>query len=222
MKKIPVSYNLKTLGVISAKEQVAEQLRQAIYTGELMPGAELIQEEIAAQLGVSRIPVREAFQILASAGIIEIQKNKRAIVNEITPESISEQMEIRTILECLAAEKASDRADDVSSLEEINAQMRKLKDAPNYDFFKQLNTQFHYELWRLAQSPRLEKILQQLWFSIPSVYPSDITGNILRNISEHDQILKALKARDKTALKEALIRHINSSEQLIIDRIPSK
>lgn len=220
MKKVPVNYNLKTFAVITAKEQVAEKLRQAIYTGELKPGAELIQEEIAEQLGVSRIPVREAFQILASSGIIEIQKNKRAIVNKITEESIAEQMEIRTLLECLAAEKACDKAESFEELEAISFQLKQLIQEPDYLLFRQLNTQFHYELWRLAQSPRLEKMLQQLWFAIPSVYPRDIISNIRRNASEHDAILKALNERDKAALNQAIRQHIASSEQLIKERIP--
>ena len=146
MKKVSVNFSLKHRGVVSAKEQVAERLRQAIYTGELKAGEELIQEELATQLGVSRIPVREAFQILDNAGMIEIQKNKRAIVKAITKENISEQLEIRTILECLSAEKACDRAEDFSILEEINNQIKNLETTPNYEMFRELNTSFHYEL----------------------------------------------------------------------------
>lgn len=219
MKKVPVNYNLKTRGIFSAKEQVAEQLRQAIYTGELAPGTELIQEDIARQLGVSRIPVREAFQILASAGIIEIQKNKRAIVKELTQESISEQLEIRTLLECLAVEKACLRAVDFSSLEAIEEQIDKLKNSVNYELFRQLNTQFHYEIWKLAQSPRLEQMLQQLWFSIPSVYPSNVSENICRNIQEHAEILNALKLRNVEEARRAITRHIMTSEHKILTQI---
>lgn len=215
MKKVSVNFSLKHRGVVSAKEQVAERLRQAIYTGELKAGEELIQEELATQLGVSRIPVREAFQILDNAGMIEIQKNKRAIVKAITKENISEQLEIRTILECLSAEKACDRAEDFSILEEINNQIKNLETTPNYEMFRELNTSFHYELWHLAESPRLEKMLHQLWFSIPSVYPADILENIQRNILEHDKIIDSLKKHDKIALQEAMIKHINTSKDKI-------
>ena len=82
--------DMQPLVLMSAKDLVTEKLREEIYTGNLKPGQELVQEKISEQLGVSRMPVREALLLLENAGLVEIQKNKRAIVRAVTPEEVRE------------------------------------------------------------------------------------------------------------------------------------
>lgn len=200
----------------SAKDLVVEKLREAIYTGQLSAGQELIQQEISEQLGVSRMPVREAFLILQNAGLIEIQKNKRAIVKGFSPESVTEHLEIRTLLECRAAEKACVNAENFSELFAIHA---KLECCDNESEFRDLNRDFHFALWHLAASPKLEAILKQLWFSMPSVYPTNFHKNLNRNIKEHADILKGLDMRDQKKAAKAIAAHIDHSKCLVINRL---
>ena len=210
--------DMQPLVLMSAKDLVTEKLREEIYTGNLKPGQELVQEKISEQLGVSRMPVREALLLLENAGLVEIQKNKRAIVRAVTPEEVREHLEIRSILESHAAAKACRRAENFDALGELLA---KFQDCPEDDVphFRELNSQFHFEIWRLAQSPLLERLLKQLWYAVPSAYPLDPAGNFRRNLQEHTAILDALQRRDEEAVGRTLSAHINKTESIILSRL---
>ena len=90
---------MKTLRNMQTKDRIAQAIRDEILSGHMEPGEELAQEALAEMLGVSRMPVREALLLLENAGLVEIQKNKRAIVKAVTPEGVKEHLEIRSILE---------------------------------------------------------------------------------------------------------------------------
>ena len=209
---------MEPIVLISAKDMVTEKLRQEIYVGNLKPGEELVQEKISEQLGVSRMPVREALLLLESAGLIELQKNKRAIVKSVTPESVAEHLEIRAILESHAVRKACLRGKDFDRLARI---MKKFEDCGSEDAerFRDLNTRFHFEVWRLAESPQLQRMLEQLWYQIPSAYPIDRAKNFHRNKEEHTAIFDALVRRDADSAADMLARHISGTRDIIITRL---
>lgn len=207
---------MEAIVLTTAKDLVVEELREAIYTGQLRAGQELIQHEISEQLGVSRMPVREAFLILQSAGLIEVQKNKRAIVKSFSQDNVSEHLEIRTLLECRAAEKACKRAPNFDELFTVQEKMEHCNEEKE---FRILNRDFHFILWSMAKSPKLEDMLKQLWFSMPSVYPKDFRKNLQRNIKEHAAILKGLQLRDAKKTAKAVAEHVNQSKQMVISRL---
>lgn len=210
---------MEAIILTSAKDLVVEKLREAIYTGQLSPGQELIQHEISEQLGVSRMPVREAFLILHSAGLIEVQKNKRVIIKGFSVDSVSEHLEIRTILECRAVEKACVKA---NSFETLMAIQKNIDICTDEKAFRDLNRDFHFALWSMAESPKLEEMLKQLWFSMPSVYPKDFHKNLQRNVKEHSVILAGLNARDPQKAAKAVAAHINQSKKMIVSRLCEK
>ena len=86
----------------SAKEKVAEELRKAILSRQMKEGEVLSLESVATQLNVSAMPVREAFQILARDGLLQLRKNKGAVVLGITETYIKEHYQLRAILESAA------------------------------------------------------------------------------------------------------------------------
>ncbi|MDR3560334.1 MAG: GntR family transcriptional regulator [Negativicutes bacterium] len=207
---------METITIMSAKDLVTEKLREAIYTGSFKPGEELIQEKISQQLGVSRMPVREAFLILENAGLIKIQKNKRAIVKEITLESITEHLEIRTLLECRAAVKACQKAANFDDMARLHHKIEDCIERADEKEYRALNAEFHFALWKLAESPKLEQMLKQLWFSMPSVYPVDTKANIRRNVREHITILDALRCRDTEQADKAVAFHIEKTRDVVL------
>lgn len=209
---------MKPIVVKSARDLVAERLREEIYVGNLKPGQELVQDRISEELGVSRMPVREALLLLESAGLIEICKNKRAIVKQITPEGVKEHLEIRAILEGHAAIKACRKAPDFIQLHQIMDEFRD-EAVEDVSHFRTLNTQFHFTIWNLADSPRLQQMLEQLWFAMPSAYPLNPIENFRRNKEQHTKILAALDARDEDAVYQAVTTHIAKTEDLILARL---
>ena len=90
---------LKPIKLLPARERVAAALRKAIISKSIPEGAELTLENTAQELGVSVTPVREAFQILARDGLLEVKQNKCAIVLGVTEKTIREHYQLRSALE---------------------------------------------------------------------------------------------------------------------------
>ena len=96
----------------SAKEKVAAELRKAILSRQMKEGEILSLDSVASQLNVSAMPVREAFQILARDGLIQLRKNKGAVVLGITETYIREHYQLRAILESAAAKLAAEQGNE--------------------------------------------------------------------------------------------------------------
>ena len=94
---------METLELLPIRVRITSILRKAIYAGEYRSGDELSLTDVAAQLGVSRTPVREAFQELESEGLITLRMNKGAIVNTINRKFVRDIFEMRILLESEAA-----------------------------------------------------------------------------------------------------------------------
>ncbi len=93
-------------------EEAADRLRDLIVQGSLAPGSRLNERLLTAQLGVSRTPLREAFKVLATEGLVELLPNRGAIVSEIDAARIAETLAVMGALEALAGELASAAATD--------------------------------------------------------------------------------------------------------------
>ena len=110
---------LKPIKMPSAKEKVAAELRKAILSRQMKEGEVLSLESVATQLNVSAMPVREAFQILARDGLIQLRKNRGAVVLGITETYIKEHYQLRAILESAAASLAAEPETDISEIESV-------------------------------------------------------------------------------------------------------
>ena len=98
---------MNQLSLMPIRVRIASELRKAIYAGEYKSGDELSLTDVAAQLGVSRTPVREAFQELESEGLITLRMNRGAVVNTIDRKFVRDIFEIRRLLEADAVERAA-------------------------------------------------------------------------------------------------------------------
>src|SRR5882724_2835899 len=124
---------------------VAQRLREMITSGELPLGSRLRQNEIAARLGVSSTPVREAFLLLAREGLVHQDTHRGAVVFSPTVADVQENYEIRIALECLAIELAT-RQLGPRQLDELDALLVRMNEALRTDLAlhtKVLNRQFH-------------------------------------------------------------------------------
>src|SRR6185369_5539973 len=93
----------------SLSKVVAEQIRGQILSGKLRPGARLVEDKLSAELGVSRVPVREALLGLSVEGLVNLEPRRGASVVEISPETVQELVEVRALLEGLNARLAARR-----------------------------------------------------------------------------------------------------------------
>ena len=194
------------------QEIVYSTIKERILNGEYSPGQRLITNNLATELGVSRMPIREALQRLeAATGLVTLIPHKGAVVNVISQEDILEVFHIRAVLEGLAARLAYPNMDDslINQLEEINGKVIKLGHTMDEETFLEFNRQFHAPIWQAANSPRLVGMLQSLYDASRSYrYMSVMSpGRFEKIVGEHAEIIAAFRKRDVDEVEKVVNNH---------------
>ncbi|MFD0890442.1 GntR family transcriptional regulator [Streptosporangium algeriense] len=192
-------------------QYVLEQLRRAILTGKLAPGSPIRQDALAEQLGVSRVPLREALKILEGEGQVVYRARRGYIVAELAFEDFLEVYRIRQILEEEAARKAVSRITDeeIVRLEEAHAEVVAAGQAGEITAMAVANRRFHFTLFETAGMPRIRRFLSILWDATDvyrSLYYSEVV-NRERVDHEHRGIIDAVRDRDADRLVRLLDEH---------------
>lgn len=202
---------LKPIKMPSAKEKVAAELRKAILSRQMQEGEVLSLESVASQLNVSAMPVREAFQILARDGLIQLRKNKGAVVLGITETYIKEHYQLRAILESAAASLAAEQETDISEIESLYEEALEALKEGNLSQYTDLNRAFHSEIWTAAGNQKMKNMISELWngLSMGSMVSEEDYAKV--SVKEHGNILKAIQAHDKEAAQKAMYDHIMRS-----------
>ena len=192
---------LKPIKMPSAKEKVAAELRKAILSRQMKEGEVLSLESVATQLNVSAMPVREAFQILARDGLIQLRKNKGAVVLGITETYIKEHYQLRAILESAAA----------SQIESVYEEAEEALKEGNLKQYTDLNRAFHHEIWSAAGNQKMKNMISELWngLSMGSMVSEEDYAKV--SIKEHERIWRAIKAHDQKEAQKAMYDHIMRS-----------
>ena len=146
---------LRPIKMPSAKERVAAELRKAILSRQMKEGEVLSLDSVASQLNVSAMPVREAFQILARDGLIQLRKNKAAVVLGVTETYIKEHYQLRAIFEGAAARLCAAPETDISELEEIYQDSCKVLE--NKDFSRTTQILIENFIMKSGQLQEMEK-----------------------------------------------------------------
>ncbi len=195
----------------SAYERVLAQ----ICSGELRPGDRLTESELARRLQISRTPVREAIRRLEADGLVSHVPRAGATVRMLDYSEVMELYEMRTVLEATAARMATRAASDIeiSELEEINAD---LKDAiGDARRAYALNRMFHETLAKAAKNRFLIKSMAALQKALLILGTSTLADETRAKnaVSEHDAVLRALRARDEEAAEASMRNHLEASHR---------
>lgn len=194
----------------TAHSYAYDALRNKILTGELAPGAPLIQATLAKDLGVSMTPVREALRDLATEGLVTLLPHKGAAVTSLDLDDAKEIHTIRLKLEPDATRLAVDNVtlDVLNQAEELYADMSGTSDHR----WVVCNREFHKLLLSPAPAPRLVGILSSLLEAAALYVPLAITHRVGPDPQvEHRAILDAYLRRDPEAAAKAVADHIQSS-----------
>lgn len=203
-----------TRGGEDIEARVSAGIRRAILAGEYAPGQRLIEAELCAEFGASRSIVRVALQVLVSEGLVEIQRHKGARVRVISlPEAI-EIVEVRMMLEALAASRAARLAtpEEDAELGEMLAGMRKAVETTDLLVWRDLNERFHAAIQRIAGNGTCTRMLERLQGQVVrhqfqvSLQP----GRLVVSLAEHEQIAAAIRARDPNAAEAAMRVHLST------------
>ena len=146
----------------SMAKVVGEKIRGQILDGKLRPGERLVEDRLSAELGVSRVPVREALRELSAEGLVRIERNRGASVTEVTPAMVAELVEVRALLEGLNARLAAQRHDPeiVRQLGEVLKHGNKAADAGSTEQLARLNAEFHDRLAEASRNAVLSDVMR--------------------------------------------------------------
>ena len=210
--------SMKKIQLLPAREQVASVLREAILKRELREGEELTLEGTAEQLGVSSMPVREAFQILASDGLIRLRPNKGAIVLGVNEKTIRDHYETRALLESETAARASRPGTDIEDIVYAYETAEKALEEDDYSEYSRGNQAFHMSIWTAADNEKMKSLLSSLWNGLSMGHK--VTEEDYAKIStyEHRKILDAIRDNDEEKARRRMYDHIIRSMENILTR----
>lgn len=195
-------------------EEVAARLRDMIVEGDLEPGARVPERELCVRFGISRTPLREALKILASEGLVDLQHHRGALVCKLTAEALDDLFQVMGALEALAGEIACERASDaaISEIRECHERMLGHHARAELSDYFRLNQQIHESIIAAAGNPALTQIYRGLSVRIRRArYMANLSkARWDRAVAEHEQILKALIARDGANLGRLLRDHLRN------------
>ncbi|TDD52765.1 GntR family transcriptional regulator [Saccharopolyspora elongata] len=194
-----------------ASQRVAEHLRSMILSGELAPGARIRQEDVAARLGASRLPVREALRILAAEGLAVLKSNTGAWVSKLDMNECEGIYKIRERIEPLALSESVPNltAGDIARMERIQDE---IEDNTDVDRFLLLDRELHLATYAGCGNRELTAMVHRFWNTTQHYRRAyarviDSAGNQLINF-EHRLIIEAVKRADTVDAERFLTGHI--------------
>lgn len=194
---------------------VQERVRQAILDGVLPAGLRIDQNQLASDLNVSLVPVREALKTLEGEGFVQIIPRRGAFVTQASMDDMGDLYFTRQILEGQAAYHAATKLTDeqLAALDKLFDKMGAALGEHNYHSFMIDNRQFHFIIYDAAESRYLTNLIASMWelaerYRYRYMFLKD-QGEIIQ--SEHRTILDACHARDSKALRDAIIYHMEQT-----------
>jgi DNA-binding GntR family transcriptional regulator len=193
--------------------QMYDLLRDRILSGEIPGGAHIAQSGLSEEMGISRIPIRDALQRLESDGLVTGDDIGRYTVVPFTAEDAEEIYAIRRKLEPFAIEIAAAKfsEDGLAALKSLHAELTQAARDRDLQRYTDLNVEFHTVMYEASGMRRLVRIIRGLWRGVPQMTPIVLEGRITRSQREHDEILKRLFERDGPGAAAALERHIDNA-----------
>jgi phosphonate utilization transcriptional regulator len=190
-----------------------QELERQIISGEIAAGTKLNEVDVAAALGVSRGPVREAFSALSQAGLVRVEKNRGVFVRQVSLEEANEFYEVRAALEGLIGKLAARRIsiDEIEQLRSVVRRMHQTQKGKRADEYFALNVEFHDVLARAARNNALLAHYRGVVNQLDLYRRATITHgveNIPLSTQEHEAIVEAVAARDEQRAEALLTEHV--------------
>jgi DNA-binding GntR family transcriptional regulator len=209
---------VRPIDVTTVQERVYQELRHALYQGRFMPGEVLTIRALAAALGTSPMPVREAIQRLVTENALTQLPNRTFQVTALTLENYDEWIRLRCEVEGYAAQRAAIRATRgiCSDLRRINETFGKAIEAGDASGVLQGNQHFHFAVYEAANSDALLKMIGSLWLRFGPVlgFVQHVTGSIemfRRGVVVHERVVAAMEQHDAQGARFALALDIRAA-----------
>ncbi|HET7799176.1 MAG TPA: GntR family transcriptional regulator [Humibacillus xanthopallidus] len=197
------------------RDSVTRALRDRIITGELAPGTRVVERQLAEQLGVSRVPVREALRALEREGFVEERATRGMVVRRLDPDDVEMLFAVREALEVVLAQRLVAVLDDagLAALEELVDRAGGHTRAGMIGPAVAANADFHAALVHLAGSDVLTSIIEPVagrmaWLLNQHTEPAEM-------VAEHRSIVAALRSRDVGRAASAFLEHLATSRAAV-------
>ena len=194
-------------------QEVAERLRQRIYSHDLAPGTWVDEQALADDYGISRTPLREALKVLASEGLVTLKPRRGCYVTEISERDLDEIFSVMALLEgqCahITARKATDA--DLERLRKIHEKLEKAAGGGDIDGYFEANQAFHQALQKITDNRWLLQVIEDLRKVIKLSRHHSLfsEGRLEQSLAEHRGILAALIERDAERAELLMRAHID-------------
>ena len=200
------------MAFLTKLDQVAEKLRERIIAGEYERGQKLKQVDIAAELGVSVTPVREALKVLEMEGYIVSQPHKGLCVPEVDYDEVQEVFELRLMLERELTMRAVAQitGEGLESLKAAQLEFTRYSEAGDVIAARAANVRFHFRLYELAGRPQTLQFVRVLWAKYPFNYRQQQTVRLKHIENEHEAFLRFVEAGDVQKAADAMCSHLRS------------
>lgn len=201
------------------RDVVFQTLREAILKGELKPGERLMELQLAARLGVSRTPIREAIRMLEQEGLAVTIPRKGAEVAKMTEKDMEDVLQIRRTLDELAVKLACDKMtmEQLENLKQVVREFEASTKSGNIKKVAEADVKFHDAIYIATDNPKLISLLNNLreqmyryrveYLKDESTYPTLIT--------EHQAICDGLIRKDKEFVVRVMAEHVMNQETAV-------
>jgi DNA-binding GntR family transcriptional regulator len=207
----------------STVDRVAEELRRAVFEGELESGTPLREVALAESLGVSRPTLREALALLVAEGLATREPNRGVSVASPDPDSVRDVSRVRSVLETAGVQHwpaAGEEARDAVR-RALGAYESAVADGASYQELNQRHLAIHLSLVGLTESPRLvamaESVVAELRLALAQI--DRVRRNARDQAGEHHHLLELLESGDVDATVAELTHHLAGAEDAIIERL---
>ena len=196
----------------SLHQEVAAQLRERIFAGELAPGAFLDEVALAAQLKISRTPLREALKVLTAEGLVRHEPRRGCFVNQVTAKDLDEIFPVIALLEGRCAHEAALHASDADlrALQVLHDKLGRHARARRINDYYGVNFEIHEAIIALADNRWLAQVIGDLRkiVKLARLQQLHAPGRLDQSLAEHLAVFAALKARDAEGAEAAMRTHL--------------
>jgi DNA-binding GntR family transcriptional regulator len=203
----------------SLHREVAEQLRQRIFSGELAPGAFVDEVAVCEQMQISRTPLREALKVLAAEGLIRQEPRRGSFVNEVTEQDLDEIFPVIALLEGRCAHEAALKSTDgdLASLAILHERLQKAAKVQRINDYYEANFAIHEAIILLANNKWLAQVISDLRkiLKLARLQQLHAPGRLQQSLSEHLAVFAALQARDAQGAEAAMRTHLTRQREAL-------
>ena len=205
---------------VPIRNQVLNQLRDSILTNKITPGERLYEEKLAAGIGSSRTPIREALHVLEREGLVESIPRVGYVVRGLDREEFDEIVEIRKAIECLAAIWTATKlnASILKDLKDNIKKSRELIKRGDVKKFVDLDGKFHELIARASGKKRIYEMSQNLrsYMLFYRIISRDEAGVAKRAIAAHEKIAEAIQSKKEQRIRQTIISHLNQVKKDVL------